>query len=310
MPVVGPYSYALEVPALDEGIQFYSDAGLHPSIEGNTAHFRCAGEEHASVVLRAGADHKCLHHVTLRADGLDEIAGRVAEAGGKVIRAPQDWDEEGLWVEDPNGLRYRLVEATEEGVSFSSSPFAINAPDRIVRSGRPAVRPIASYGSPRPLRLGHVMLFTPDVAASVRFVTEAFGMGLADQSQDVIAFTCARKASDHHVVAFAKSAGIGFHHGSFAVNDPDEVGRFGQALRLASGKGEWGFGRHTIGSNFFHYIQDPWGSWFEYYSDMDYIEDYSAWTPTNYSLDDSLANWGPAVPQDFVTNYEVQIGHR
>jgi catechol 2,3-dioxygenase len=140
---------------------------------------------------------------------------------------------------------------------------------------------------------------------SVEFVTGPLGMGLADRAQDVIAFTCARRDSDHHVVAFAKSPGVGFHHGSFQVNDPDEVGRAGRALLAKSGRGDWGFGRHTIGSNFFHYIQDPWGSWFEYYSDMDYIDDYTLWSPTNYCMEDSLASWGPDVPSDFVHNYEA-----
>ena len=137
------------------------------------------------------------------------------------------------------------------------------------------------------------------------FFTEVLGMGLADRAQDVIAFCCAKKDSDHHVVAFAKSPGIGFHHASFQVSDPDQVGRAGRALVKKTGKGEWGFGRHTIGSNFFHYVQDPWGSWIEYYSDMDHIDDYSHWTPTNYGLEDSLANWGPELPQDFTHNYEL-----
>ncbi len=83
------------------------------------------------------------------------------------------------------------------------------------------------------------------------------------------------------------------------------MGRGGRALLAKAGRGDWGFGRHTIGSNFFHYIQDPWGSWFEYYSDMDHIDDHSLWTPTNYDMEDSLAAWGPEVPKDFVHNYEV-----
>ena len=148
-------------------------------------------------------------------------------------------------------------------------------------------------------------MFSPDVLASVAFMTEALGMGLADRAQDVIAFCCTQKDSDHHVVAFAKSPGVGFHHGSFQVSDPDAVGRGGRALTGKTQLGDWGFGRHTIGSNFFHYIQDPWGSWFEYYSDMDFIDDYALWTPTNYEMADSLANWGPAVPHDFVHNYEA-----
>jgi catechol 2,3-dioxygenase-like lactoylglutathione lyase family enzyme len=154
--------------------------------------------------------------------------------------------------------------------------------------------------------LGHVLLFTPDVMRSVTFFSEALGMGLADRAQDVVAFMCAKRNSDHHVVAFAKSTSVGFHHASFQVKDPDEVGRAGRALLEKAGRGDWGFGRHTIGSNFFHYIQDPWGSWLEYYSDMDFIEDYSLWHPTNYEMADSLANWGPPVPEDFVHNYEAE----
>jgi catechol 2,3-dioxygenase len=156
-----------------------------------------------------------------------------------------------------------------------------------------------------PRKLGHVLVFTPDIDRSVAFYTRALGMGLADQAQDVLAFLCCTRNSDHHVVAFAKSPDIGFHHASFQVGDPDEVGRAGRRLHDLAGKGDWGMGRHTIGSNFFHYIQDPWGSWFEYYADMDFIDDHSLWTPTNYGLEDSLASWGPAVPPDFVHNYEA-----
>jgi hypothetical protein len=60
-------------------------------------------------------------------------------------------------------------------------------------------------------------------------------MGLADRAQDIIAFCCARQDSDHHVVAFAKSPDIGFHHASFQVEDPDEVGRSGRALVAKAG---------------------------------------------------------------------------
>jgi len=90
----------------------------------------------------------------------------------------------------------------------------------------------------KPLRLGHLLLFTPDVSRSVAFFTEALGMGLADRSQDIIAFCCTKGGSDHHVLAFAKSPGIGFHHASFQVADPDEVGRAGRALLEKAGKGD------------------------------------------------------------------------
>ena len=305
MPVLGPWSFTLEVPSLNEGIKFYQDAGLLVSVDGKIAHFRCPSQTHESIVLVGDAKVKKLHHITLRAGDLGSIANLVPQHGGQVIAAPASFSNEGLWVRDPHGMRIHLIERSAAPEIEPGPPFEINAPGRLVRTRRSAMQPNRAYPKVKPLRLGHVLVFSPDVLKSVDFMTSALGMGLADRAQDVIAFCCARTNSDHHVVAFAKSSGIGFHHGSVQVADPDAVGRGGRDLASVTGKGDWGFGRHTIGSNFFHYIQDPWGSWFEYYSDMDHIDDYALWAPTNYGMEDSLANWGPPVPRDFVHNYEV-----
>lgn len=306
MTVLGLLSVALEVPNLEPGLKFYGDAGLSALVDGPVARFRCEGQDRDSLQLIGGASKKRLHHIRLRADELDGIAAKIPAAGGRIVDGPEGFDETGLWVEDPHGMLYHLVEVPEDPPIAACDPFKINGPGRIVRTRRSAILPRAAYSPCRPLRLGHVLVFSPDVSASVAFVTDALGLGLADRAQDIIAFCCARKNSDHHVVAFAKSPGVGFHHASFQVADPDTVGRAGRDLVAKTGKGDWGFGRHTIGSNFFHYIQDPWGSWFEYYSDMDFIDDYSLWSPTNYEMEDSLASWGPAVPDDFVHNYETE----
>ena len=305
MAVLGALSFTLEVSDLEPGVKFYTDAGLIADVSGDIARLRCEGQDRDSIVLLGGHDRKRLHHISLRADDLDGIAGKVPGKGGKVVGAPEGFEDNGLWVEDPNGMLIHLSEHPADPELAAAPAFEINGPGRVTRKRRSAVLPKSAYSPAKPLRLGHILVFSPDVLKSVEFVTEALGMGLADRAQDIIAFTCARKDSEHHVVAFAKSPGIGFHHVSFQVSDPDEVGRGGRALVEKAGKGDWGFGRHTIGSNFFHYIQDPWGSWFEYYSDMDHIDDYSLWTPTNYEMEDSLASWGPAVPKDFVHNYEV-----
>ena len=305
MAVIGALSVTMEVPDLARGVRFYADAGLIGETIDEVARLRCEGQDRDSIVLLGGYPRKRLHHISLRADDLDGVAGRVGAGGGRVVSPPPAFEDNGLWVEDPHGMLIHLVERPADPELCAAGAFEINAPGRVVRKRRSAVLPRGAYAEAKPLRLGHILLFSPDVDASVRFVTEALGMGLADRSEDVIAFCCARKDSDHHVVAFAKSPGIGFHHASFQVADPDEVGRGGRALHDRSGRGDWGFGRHTIGSNFFHYIQDPWGSWFEYFSDMDHIDDYALWNPTNYDLADSLASWGPKVPSDFVHNYEV-----
>lgn len=306
MAVLGPLSFTLEVADLDPGVRFYTDAGLVADVQGNVARLRCDGQDRDSIVLLGGHAKKRLHHISLRADDLDGMAMTVADGGGKVVSAPEGFEDNGLWIEDPHGMLIRLSDhPADPELTATETPWEINAPGRLLRKRRSAVLPQRAYAPARPLKLGHILVFSPDVPRSVEFMTAALGMGLADRAQDIIAFTCAKKNSDHHVVAFAKSPGVGFHHASFQVHDPDEVGRGGRALLAKSRRGDWGFGRHTIGSNFFHYIQDPWGSWFEYYSDMDHIDDYSLWTPTNYEMEDSLASWGPEVPHDFVHNYEV-----
>lgn len=305
MAVLGALSVTLEVPEIEPGVTFYTDAGLLASVGENVARLRCEGQDRDSITLLGGAPRKRLHHISLRADDLDGMAGKIGSHGGKVVAAPAGFEEDGLWVLDPHDMLIHLSDRPADAALEPGDPFQINSPGRLVRIRRSAMRPGGAYPPVRPLRLGHILLFSPDVPKSVEFMTEALGMGLADRAQDVIAFCCARKNSDHHVVAFAKSSATGFHHASLQVRDPDEVGRGGRALLGRSGRGDWGFGRHTIGSNFFHYVQDPWGSWFEYYSDMDHIDDYSLWSPTNYAMEDSLANWGPEVPHDFVHNYEA-----
>lgn len=308
MAVLGLMHVALEVADLQPGIKFYTDAGLSARVEGDRAYLRCDGQDRDSILLIGGAPKKRLHHLALRFDAtwLDEVRRKVPELGGLLIEPPAGFEGPDLWLRDPNGMVVRLVDAPAEQPLAEAPSFEINGPGRLVRKRRSAILPQRAYAPAKPLRLGHALFFSPDVPVSIRFYTEALGMGLADHSGDIIAFLCCRKDSDHHVVAFAKSPGVGFHHASFQVSDPDEVGRGGRALIAATGKGDWGFGRHTIGSNFFHYIQDPWGSWFEYYSDMDHIDDYALWSPTNYAPEDSLASWGPSPPGDFVHNYEIE----
>ena len=57
-----------------------------------------------------------------------------------------------------------------------------------------------------------------------------------------------------------------------------------------------GLGRHVIGSNVFWYMNDPCGTMFEFFTDMDDIRDDEAWTPrTDWELGE-FAKWGPRQP--------------
>ena len=309
MAVTGVQGVVLEVPDIERGRRFYTYVGLECRKEDGRLHFCCPGQSRDAVILVPGKGPKRLHHIALAADpdSFDAVRERVVPLGGKLVDAPEGFDPGGVWLKDPHGMVIHLVDAPPETIAEVAEPFSINQPGHCVRTNRSAMLPKGAVGTLKPLRLGHMLLFTPDSMASIDFFDRALGMGLADRAQDVVAFMCSRRGSDHHVVAFAKSNGFGFHHASFQMRTPDEVGIAGDRLLKATGLGSWGFGRHTIGSNFFYYVQDPWGSWLEYYCDIDYVADYDAWEPSVYGMEDSLHNWGPEVPHDFVHNYETDV---
>ena len=68
----------------------------------------------------------------------------------------------------------------------------------------------------------------------------------------------------------------------------------------------WGMGRHVLGSNYFRYVRDPWGSYAEYSFDIDFVEPGSNWPAADHPPEDSLYVWGPSLPADFVTNFELR----
>jgi hypothetical protein len=96
--------------------------------------------------------------------------------------------------------------------------------------------------------------FGADVLRSVRFQGGAWAS--SDRSGDVIAFLHGAHASDHHMLAFAKSDGPG-HHSSWDVASIDEVGLGMQQMADRGHVHGWGVGRHVIGSNYFRYVRDP-----------------------------------------------------
>jgi catechol 2,3-dioxygenase len=95
------------------------------------------------------------------------------------------------------------------------------------------------------------------------------------------------------------------HHCSWDVASINDIGL--GAMHMAD-KGfayGWGLGRHVLGSNYFHYVRDPWGSYAEYSCDIDYIPVDKDWQDGDHPAEDSFYVWGPNPPQDFATNFEV-----
>ena len=148
-------------------------------------------------------------------------------------------------------------------------------------------------------------MFTPRFDEMTRFYGEVLGLRLSDRVPGIIAFMHLPGGGDHHVVALLRDEHPGFHHASFEVETPDEIGLGAQAVLEAGYRNGWGLGRHVIGSNFFHYLRDPWMSLAEYFCDIDQIPAGGSWQPQDMNPGDALFRWGPPVPDDFTRNFEL-----
>jgi catechol 2,3-dioxygenase-like lactoylglutathione lyase family enzyme len=297
---------ALTVPDATVGRKFFSAFGLAAHEDGKRIVMRCHGRDQDQVILVEGPK-KRLHHMCFGAGAaaLAELKARLARNGTPLVDAPPETPGDGLWFRDPDGvlLNVRVVEAAPYA---SALEWKINQPGRLNRIGMP--------GHPRrdlpvqPRRLGHTLRFTPNLERQIDFYVRVLGMRLTDRAQDIIAFLRSGEGgSDHHVLAFVAGDRPGYHHASFEVANIDEIGMGACRLLDQGYRNGWGFGRHVIGSNFFHYIRDPWGSLAEYFCDIDYIPDDAQWQPKNYPVADSLYVWGPNVPDDFAVNFEPAV---
>lgn len=302
--VLGVHSldhFALEVPDLAVAESFYSSFGLNTAEDEGRLDIKTAGGDHRWGSIVEGAK-KRLHHISFSCfeEDLDSIKRRAEQEGVALLDAPSGFKASGVWFHDLDG---NLIEIKcgpktspdeKQHGSFTSSASAIR--------GAPYRRDADLV---RPKRLAHVLLFTPDVDRAIDFYGRIVGLRLSDRSEDIVAFMHGVHGSDHHLIAFAKSSHSGFHHASWDVDTISDVGLGAMQMAEKGFDRGWGLGRHVLGSNYFHYVQDPWGSFSEYSCDMDYIPATVDWEAGEHAPEDSLYLWGPDIPEIFLTNYEA-----
>jgi catechol 2,3-dioxygenase-like lactoylglutathione lyase family enzyme len=293
--------FALSVPDLPAAGKFYKAFGLEPSADGAKLGLYTAGTAHRWSVLTEGP-RKQLHHIAFGAfaEDFSQLRDRIEQSGIKRLDPPPGFDSDGLWFRDVDGTLLE-VRVAEKSSPDRKAPFE--------NSSVPAGERGAPYRStaPRtkPRRLSHVLLFTVDVRKTIAFYRDVLGLRLSDRSGDGIAFMHGIHGSDHHMIAFARSNAPGLHHCSWDVGSVNEVG-LGAMQMAAAGFGVgWGMGRHVLGSNYFHYVRDPWGSYSEYSADIDFIPAGVDWPGSDHPPEDAMHLWGPEMPADFVFNHEA-----
>jgi len=234
-------------------------------------------------------------------DDLPRFRDRLSVLHVERLAPPPGFESNGLWFRDHNGVLVEIRVAEKSSPNEKSVFTVFSAP-----AGMQGTSYRRNAPPPRPRRLAHLALYTADVGRAIGFYRDVLGLRLSDSSEGNVAFMHGPHGSDHHMVAFARSGGPGLHHCSWDVGAVQEIGL--GAMQMA-GKGYaagWGLGRHVLGSNYFHYVRDPWGSYSEYSADMDYIPADHDWQSGDHPGEDSFFLWGPNPPEDFVRNYEIE----
>lgn len=292
--------FVFSVPDLEEARRFYSSFGLDVRDEGGCLALYTHGHPHRWARILRGARKRLLWvSMGIHADDLERFAVHLDRLGIARRDAPQGADPAGLWIEAPDGLALQLRIAAK---SSPSAPAPQEPPQASSGAGRAPAR--SQVRQVRPLYLSHILLFSADVVRATRFYVDALGLRVSDTSGDAIAFIHSPHGSDHHLIALAKSHGLGLHHSSWCVPSIDAVGQGMEQMGAAGYADGWGVGRHVLGSNYFRYVRDPWGSYAEYSYDIDFIAEGQQWPSADYPPEDSLYVWGPALPPDFITNHE------
>jgi catechol 2,3-dioxygenase-like lactoylglutathione lyase family enzyme len=292
--------FVVTVPDIAAAERFYRAFGLDARRDGRVLDLYVHGGDHCWGRVVENGEPKRLQYLSFSAydDDYEALAERIRAAGACEPHPLSDG--RGTWTRDPDGTPVQLI----EGPKVSASQKAALAQPSPPAPGKGAAPNRKTAAPVRPRRLSHVLLFTPDVARQLAFYSQMLGLRLSDRSGDVIAFMHGPHASDHHVIAFAKSHAPGMHHSSWDVASFDEVGLGAELMRAQGYAKGWGVGRHVLGSNYFYYVQDPWGSWAEYSFDIDFVAADVDWPAGDHPPEDSFYIWGPAVPDDFVVNHE------
>jgi catechol 2,3-dioxygenase-like lactoylglutathione lyase family enzyme len=293
--------FAISVPDLDVAERFYRAFGLDVRRHGARIDLHTHGHPHRWGSVHANGQPKKLQYLRFGAyaEDFDAIAARMAKHG-RADPHPLS-DGEGAWTRDGDGTPVQVVVAPKVSPSAKSA----HATPGATTPGHGAAPGRSKAPTVHPRHLSHVLLFTPDVLRQMSFYRDVLGLRLSDRSADIIAFMHGPHSSDHHLVAFAKSEAPGYHHSSWDVASIDEVGLGSEKMRAEGHAKGWGVGRHVLGSNYFYYVQDPWGSWAEYSHDIDFVPADVDWPAADHPPEDSFYIWGPAVPDDFIVNREA-----
>ena len=297
----------IQVPNLDEAERFFNTFGLRTRArEGGRLYLHGTGPEHHLIVAHEGEQRLlALAYELPQATDLD----RAARLPGASSIAPLDDLAGGSCVTlvDPDGNRVEVVHGQAICAPVDVPKQMFNSAAERFRRKNAVVRPIV--GPSNVLRLGHVVIRSPDVASLRDWYRDMLGLLESDDvpapDGDGLLMSFVRLDQgetpvDHHVMQILKGGKNQIHHISFEVQDIDDLYVGHEAMRTAGFRHMWGIGRHVQGSQIFDYWIDPFGVMYEHWTDTDMLDSSVPKGVTD--LQDMHMPWGPPMPDNFIAH--------
>jgi len=145
----------------------------------------------------------------------------------------------------------------------------------------------------KPIRIGHLVysIEAKDYELASAFYTDRLKFRISDQTKDGGTFLRADGSNYHHNLFLFHRQGSHpyFNHVAFEVNSFDQMMVGGTNMLKHGAKSVSGPGRHSLGSNWFWYFNNPCGGDIEYFADMDRMDD--KWKPRFWDKAPPYARW-------------------
>ena len=276
----------LDVADLAAAKAFVAALGLQTTQSAGEVHARAA-DGNGIVLCQAARRQLTGLSFTCRVGELARFAAAATAFGAPILE-----DGAGvLALAGPDGLRVEI----RAHATTPPRATALALPHAPLHSKAPAALPLA---------LSHVAIFTADPIEALAFYRAVLGLRLSDRCGDGLMFLHSGHGGDHHILALVGSTTSGLHHYSWEMGTIDAIGLRAQRMAESGYARGWGLGRHVLGSNFFHYIADPWGSHAELTTGLDQV-DPANWQAGDHDPVDAFYLWGPPLPEDFIANAEA-----
>lgn len=141
--------------------------------------------------------------------------------------------------------------------------------------------------------LGHIVLGTPELAASEKFYREVMNFRESDRIADAVVHMRCFPNPLHHSFGLGAGNAPTMNHLTFNVKHIDDIGRAGPRMAAAGVPVVYGPGRHPQSGSVFFYFLDPDGLTIEYSQGMEKFPENNPRPPRRFPICvESFDLWG------------------